>query len=119
MSKIATLLLLAISLTACGAYDTMVSGWQHAKAVENDLAKSTGMTPQVGFHWSNGQLGSVTVQFPEIYDAKPLGDLAAIVRRAVLNEFKQAPKNIVLAFALENIGVAAQLHAPPANASAL
>jgi hypothetical protein len=37
----------------------------------------------------------------------------------VLNEFKQAPKNIVLAFALENIGVAAQLHAPPANASAL
>lgn len=57
-------------------------------------------SPQVGFSWRNGRLASVTVSFPRLYEAKPLGELAGAVRAAVGKEFKQTPDNIVLAFAL-------------------
>jgi hypothetical protein len=42
----------------------------------------------------------VTVAFPRIYDAKPLGELADTIRTSVKTQFKQAPENIVLAFSL-------------------
>jgi hypothetical protein len=46
----------------------------------------------------------VTVAFPRLHDARPLGELAEQVRAAVTKEFKQTPDNIVLAF---NLGAAA------------
>jgi hypothetical protein len=103
MSRIAILLVLAISLTGCGVVDTMVDGAKHVTAVENDLQTSTGMRPRVGFRWSNGQLESVTVMFPRLYDGKPLGELATMVRRSVIRQFKQTPKDLVLAFSLGSV----------------
>ena len=68
--------------------------------MEADLAVSTGMKPQVGFNWHNGRLVRVTVTFPRLYEAKPLREVAEIVRRSVASKFKQSPDDIGLAFSL-------------------
>jgi hypothetical protein len=99
-SGAAALLILAVGLAACDVFSTLVDGWKYAKAVETDLEASTGVKPEVGFHWRNGRLESVTVAFPRLYEAKPLPELAETVRRAVGNRFKQAPDDIVLSFSL-------------------
>jgi len=101
MFKVAAILIFAISLAACDAVNTVTEGFSHAKAVENDLQESTGVKPQVGFNWHNGRLVSVTVQFPRIYESKPLRELAEMIRASVSKQFKQAPENIVMAFSLE------------------
>jgi hypothetical protein len=38
--------------------------------------------------------------FPKLYQTKPLGDLAGLVRETVTREFNQTPDAIVLSFAL-------------------
>lgn len=100
MSKIAVLLILAISVAGCGAVDTLFDGFKHVSAVRTDLAAATGMKPEVGFNWHNGRLNKVTVTFPRLYRDKPLIELAETVRQIVTKEFKQAPDDIVLAFSL-------------------
>ena len=100
MYRIAALLVVVASLTACDMISTLIDGWKYAKAVEADLEAATGMKPDVGFDWKNGRLVRVTVTFPRLYDAKPLPELAAIVRRAVDGEFKQTAETVVLGFAL-------------------
>ncbi len=92
--------MIAVSLAACGMADTVVEGLKHTKAVEAALEQSTGVKPQVGFNWRNGSLAQVTVTFPRLYETKPLRQLAGIVRRTVVAEFRQKPENIVLAFSL-------------------
>jgi len=91
---------LAVSLAACDVVSTTTGGLQQARAVENVLAESIGIRPQVGINWSNGRLVSVTVAFPRIHETKSLRELADAVRTAVGKEFKQTPDNIVLAFSL-------------------
>jgi hypothetical protein len=98
--KFIAIMTLAIGLAACGVVSTLVDGFKFAKAVEADLQEVTGIKPAVGFNWNNGRLVSVTVTFPRLYEAKPLGELAESARVAVTKEFKQAPENIVLAFTL-------------------
>ncbi len=98
--KIAALLVFAASLAACDMFSTLIDGWKYAQAVETDLEASSGMKPEVGFHWRNGRLESVTVTFPRLYEAKPLPEFAETVRRAVGNRFKQTPDDIVLSFSL-------------------
>lgn len=100
MLRIAVALVFALSLAACDAVNTVTDGLSHAKAVESDLEKATGIRPKVGFNWHNGRLVSVTVEFPRIYELKPLGELAETVRSSVSQQFKQTPENIVLAFSL-------------------
>jgi hypothetical protein len=90
----------ALGLAACGVVSTLVDGFKYAKAVEADLQEVTGVKPAVGFNWHNGRLTSVTVTFPRLYEARPLGELAESARAAVTREFKQPPENIVLAFTL-------------------
>jgi hypothetical protein len=114
MSRLAAIFLLAIGLIGCDAISTLTDGFKYAKAVESDLQKATGMAPQVGFNWNNGRLVQVTVMFPRLYDAKPLGELAALVRDAVTSEFKQKPENILLTFVV-GPGTTAQSSAPPAD----
>jgi hypothetical protein len=111
MSRIAALLVVAVSLAGCDVISTLIDGWKYAKAVETDLEASTGMKPDVGFKWTNGQLESVTVTFPHLYDKKPLPELAATVRRAVASHFRQTPNDIVLGFSLgkSDSGATAQL----------
>ncbi|MBR0716344.1 hypothetical protein [Bradyrhizobium liaoningense] len=100
MFRPAVLLVLALPLSACDVVSTVKEGFQQAKAVETDLEQSTGTKPQVGFNWHNGRLTSVTVQFPGIYEAKPLAELSAIVRETVTKEFRQSPEAILLSFRL-------------------
>ena len=109
MLRVAALLALVATLTACDVFSTLTEGFKYAKAVESDLEQSTGIRPGVGFTWQNGRLETVTVTFPQIYEAKPLRELAEAVRRSVCS--KQTPEDIVLAFSLgkPTSGAAAQL----------
>ena len=116
MLKTAVLLLAAFSLAGCDAAKTLVDGFKYKAAVEDDLAKATGVKPSVGFNWNNGRLVLVTVMFPKVYVAQPLGQLAETVRHAVTTEFKQTPENIELAFVISNKGAPTALLAPPAKA---
>jgi hypothetical protein len=117
MPRIAALLLVALSLAGCDVVSTLTDGFKYKAAVEDDLAKATGVKPQVGFNWKNGHLVLVTVMFPKVYDGQPLGQLAETVRHAVTTEFKQTPENIELAFVISNKGTpTAELPAPPARA---
>jgi hypothetical protein len=112
MFRVAALFACALSLAACDMIGTLTDGWKYAKAVESDLERSTGMRPEVGFNWHNGRLETVTVTFPRIYEAKPLREIAEVVRRSVNTQFKQTPDDIVLAFSLAKSasGKTAQLH---------
>ena len=98
MFKIIAPVLIALTLAACDAVNTVTEGAAHARAVESDLEKVTGVKPRVGFNWNNGRLTSVTVQYPGIVQSPPLNDLAKTVRSSVESQFKQTPENIVLAF---------------------
>jgi hypothetical protein len=96
--KLMAIFVLSLSLAGCGVVNTLVDGLKHASAVGADLEKVTGMKPSVGANWKNGRLVSVTVHFPQLYAAKPLGELAEQVRVVVTEEFKQAPEQITLSF---------------------
>ncbi|QHO73345.1 hypothetical protein ACH79_12470 [Bradyrhizobium sp. CCBAU 051011] len=98
--KTIAIVLLATGLAGCGAVDALVDGFKHAKAVETDLAQTTGVRPTVGFNWNNGRLTTVTVTFPKLLEDKPLRELAEAARAAVGKEFKQRADNVVLSFSL-------------------
>ena len=100
MPRALAILIIALTLAACDAVNTVTEGFKQARAVETDLETSTGLRPQVGFNWNNGKLTSVTVMFPRVHDGKPLPELAEAVRSAVAKEFKQMPDNIILSFSL-------------------
>ncbi len=100
MRRAIAIVVLAAGLAGCGFISTLIDGFKYAKAAETDLEQATGLRPQVGFNSRNGRLRLVTVTFPRLYDTKPLGDLAEVVRAAVRKEFRQTPENIVLAFSL-------------------
>src|ERR1700754_234695 len=100
MLKFAAAIVLALSLAACDAVNTVTEGLQHAKDVEKDLTASTGLKPNVGFNWNNGRLREVTVMFPSLYEAKPLRELGQTVRASVEKQFRQAPDQIVVGFVL-------------------
>jgi hypothetical protein len=98
--KTISIVVLAVTLAACGLVSSLVDGWKDAKAVETDLEDVTGLKPAVGFKSTNGRLLLVTVTFPRLYEAKPVGELAKTVRDIVEKEFKQTPEAIVLGFSL-------------------
>jgi hypothetical protein len=118
LARIAALGVLAIGLFGCDVVSTVTNGLKEAEAVENDLQQATGVRPDVGFDWKNGQLVQVTVAFPQLYDGKPIGDLAAAVRKAVATEFEQKPQTILLTFALKPGSEAQTSALPPATQQA-
>jgi len=101
MRKAIAIAVLSIGLSQCGPVDSLVNGVRHANAVTSALEDEFGSKPQVGFNWQSGRLVSVTVQFPELYQRKPLPELAARVRAVVEREFQQKPNNIVLGFRID------------------
>jgi hypothetical protein len=119
MLRIFAIGLLAASLAACDATSTVTEGLKQARSVESDLETATGVKPNVGFNWQNGQLVSVTVVFPALPETKPLREIADEVRAAVGKEFKEAPNNVVLAFSLGKIvpGTKTDVPAPSRMAS--
>ncbi len=100
MRKIFAIIVLASGLAACGMISTLVDGFKHASAVASDLEQATGLKPEVGFNWHNGRLVRVSVGFPKLYDAKPLGELAGLVRASVGKHFKQTAEDVELGFSL-------------------
>ena len=92
---------LSLALTQCGQVNTLVNGFKYANAVASALEQEMGAKPQVGFNWHNGRLLSVTVQFPDLYQRKPLAELAGRVRAVVEKEFQQKPDNIILGFRID------------------
>ena len=100
MSRFLPLLVMAAMLAGCGFVNALKDGYAHVMAVETDVEQSTGVKPEVGFNWHNGRLTTVTVQFPRLYQDKPLGELAGFVREIVIKDFKQTPDKVVLAFAV-------------------
>ncbi len=115
MYRVVALVTFAVSLAACDMFSTLTDGWKYAKAVESDLEMSTGMKPEVGFNWHNGRLERVTVTFPQLYQAKPLQEVANAVRRSVTSQFKQTPSDVVLAFSLGKPGSGATEQTGGAN----
>jgi hypothetical protein len=113
MQKAIAIVILAAALAGCDVVNTVTEGFKQAKAVEADIAEATGVKPNVGFSWNNGRLTSVTVSFPKLYEDKPLRELAALSRAAVVKEFKQTPKTILLSFALD-AGMTAEAAVPHA-----
>jgi hypothetical protein len=55
----------------------------------------------VGFNWQNGTLVSVNVTFRGLPANTSLPEIAAKSKEAVISEFKQTPKQVVIAFAIE------------------
>ena len=114
-TKAAVVAVLATGLFGCDVISTVTEGFKEAKAVETDLQQATGIRPDVGFDWKNGNLVQVTVVFPRPYDGKPIGELVAAVQHAVASEFKQKPQTILLTFQIKP-GSAAQTSALPETA---
>ena len=114
MHKTIAAFILAAALAGCDAVTVVTDGFKHSNAVATNLEKAAGMKPQVGFNWKNGALTSVTVSFPKLYEDKPLRELAALTRAAIVKEFGQTPKTIQLAFELD-AGTIAQ--AEPSSAA--
>ena len=104
MFRAAVVLVIACALSACDVVTVLKDGMRQARAVETDLEQSVGLKPEVGFNWHNGHLASVSVQFPRLYEDKPLAELAGLVRAAVTREFKQTPDHIVVSFLLGKQG---------------
>jgi hypothetical protein len=101
ISRIAVSLLVAsVMLGGCDAVDTMKEGLGHSQAVSTKLESSLGLKSYVGFNWNNGVLDSVTVTFEGVPDSTSLADVVSKSREAVLAEFKQTPKTIVVAFSV-------------------
>jgi hypothetical protein len=101
MRKPIAIAVLAIALTQCGQVNTLTNGFKYANAVAGAIEQEMGTKPQVGFNWHNGRLLSVTVQFSELYQRKPLNELAGRVRAVVEKEFQQKPENIILGFRID------------------
>ena len=94
------LLVASVSLAACDAVDTMTDGFAHSQAVSAKLESSLGLKNTVGFRWNNGSLDSVTITFEGVPNSPSLPEIAVHVKQAVIAEFKQPPKAIVLAFSV-------------------
>ena len=92
---------IALALAACGPVDTLKEGFAHSQAVSESLEKTLGAKPFVGFNWSNGVLESVSVTFQGIPANVTLPDIVAKSREAIATEFKQAPSQVVVSFALK------------------
>jgi hypothetical protein len=101
MRKAIAIVVLSTALTHCGQVNTLANGFKYANAVASAIEQEMGAKPQVGFNWHNGRLVSVTVQFAELYQRRPLNELAGRVRAVVEKEFQQKPDNIILGFRID------------------
>ncbi|MDR2187589.1 MAG: hypothetical protein LBE62_05975 [Azonexus sp.] len=99
--RLLAFLVLLTTIVACDMVDAMKDGFAHSQEVSNKLEKTVGLKPFVGFDWQNGSLMSVTVAFQGIPPNSPLSDITTKVKQAVVDEFKQKPKQIIVSFIIE------------------
>ncbi len=101
LKRAALIAAVAGTLAGCSPIDAMKEGFAHSQAVSLKLEKSLGLKSVVGFNWHNGTLTSVNVTFQGIPSNNTLPEIAAKSKEAVISEFKQTPKQVVIAFAME------------------
>lgn len=94
----ASLALACALASGCGPIEAIKDGTANGKAVSDELEKSLGVKSFVGFQWTNGVLVSVSVNFQGVPTNTPLPEIAEKTKRSVVDHFKQAPKQIVIAF---------------------
>ena len=99
--RLAPIIVLLATLTACDQIDSMKEGFAHSQAVSAELEKTLGLKSFVGFNWNNGSLTSVNVTFQGLPKNVALSDIAEKSKQAVVSEFKQTPKQIVIGFSIE------------------
>jgi hypothetical protein len=92
--------LLVILLAGCDMASGMKDGIKHSELVAQDLEKSIGIKPFVGFNRNNGTLTTVSVNFPSIPSSKQLEETSQLVEKSVKYNFKQEPKQIVISFTI-------------------
>jgi hypothetical protein len=97
---LATLLLAAVTLGGCDLVDSAKEIFKHSQAVSAELEKSLGTKSFVGFNWNNGELTSVDITFEELPRNHSLQEIVDVSRSAILSEFKEKPKQFVVAFRL-------------------
>ena len=90
----------ALAHAACNAVDAVKHGFEHSKAVSAQLDASVGVKSAVGFNWNNGALTAVTVHFDGMPANHSLPEIVDLCREAVRKEFKQAPRQLVVSFAI-------------------
>jgi hypothetical protein len=98
MRSILLIAYFSIVLAGCGAIDSMTDGFKHAQEVSEDLEKSVGTKPFVGFNWSNGSLVNVTVAFEGVPPGKSAEQIGQLARESISTRFQQTPKQVVLSF---------------------
>lgn len=79
----------------------MKEGFAHAEAVSTQLEKTVGHKPFVGFNWNNGFLTSVNVTFEGVPANATLPEILEKSKQAIVSEFKQTPKKIVISFSIK------------------
>lgn len=101
MFRLVAVFIFAISCAACDMVRGTLDLVKHSNDVKTDIEQSTGIKPEVGVNWHNGRLRSVTVQFPDLYDRKPLRELAEEVNSVVIKRFNQKPDSVILSFSVK------------------
>jgi hypothetical protein len=91
----------ALFLCGCNPIEMVQEQLAHSKAVSASLEKSTGLKSEVGFNWNNGKLTSVNVMFHGTPPNVSLPELGEKSRAAVLAEFKENPKQLVISFIVD------------------
>jgi hypothetical protein len=101
MKKLLSLALFVLMASGCNAVDYMAQGLGNSQEVADDLAKSVGQKPDVGFEWNNGTLTAVSVTFDGIPAGTTTGEIAKLSRAAIAERFQQQPEQIIISFALD------------------
>lgn len=99
--RISVFLMAIVLLCSCDSIDSMKEGFAHSQAVSVSLEKSIGLKSFVGFNWNNGSLTSVNVNFEGLPEQANLHEIAEASKQAILSEFKQTPKTIVISFSVD------------------
>jgi major membrane immunogen (membrane-anchored lipoprotein) len=86
-----------VLLAACGAFSSMAELEGQSSATADALQKDLGVKPHIGWHYYNGKLTNVNVNFDfEKVELLTVGQLESRVRAAVVSNFKDKPEQIIV-----------------------
>jgi hypothetical protein len=97
MSRLAAIASMLL-LVGCGVVGDFTETQKQAEATAVALEKEFGAKPFVGWNINNGTLTNVNVVFPvATVSTLTVADLESRTRRVVVQEFKQKPKQLMVA----------------------
>jgi hypothetical protein len=93
---------LALSISACGFVGSMAEINAQSTATADALEKDLGVKPYIGWHMGNGTLTNVNVTFTDgNVEGMSIGELETHVRAAVAANFKDKPRQLVIAVSIK------------------